>query len=128
MARAFAHEQRSVANPTQPIAPGALITQPDQPWEKGVIHNNYPITEGRTALYHDDKTFIVYSGSNTMSANYCMGLLTYLGEEPPQQPNWKKNGPVSGQLAGAMERRESADVRSKGSLASLSHPARSLLK
>jgi GH43 family beta-xylosidase len=83
-----------LAHPMETIGTKALITEPDQPWEKGVIHNNYPVTEGPTALYHDGKTFIVYSGSNTMSANYCMGLLTYVGGDPLASSSWRKTGPV----------------------------------
>ena len=84
-----------LAHPMQPIGPRTLITQPERPWERGVIHNNYPVTEGPTALYHDGQTFIVYSASNTMSAaNYCLGLLTFTGGDPLQAKNWLKTGPV----------------------------------
>ena len=77
------------------VGPKVLITQPEKPWEKGVIHNNYPVTEGPTALYHEGRTFIVYSASNTMSAaNYCLGLLTYAGGDPLQARSWVKTGPV----------------------------------
>ena len=84
-----------LAHPMQPVGPRVLITQPERPWEKGVIHNNYPVTEGPTALYHEGRTFIVYSASNTMSAaNYCLGLLTYAGGDPLQARSWVKTGPV----------------------------------
>lgn len=47
------------------------------------------------ALYHQGKTFIVYSGSDTGNHNYCLGLLTYDGTgDPLQQRSWAKTGPV----------------------------------
>ena len=84
-----------LAHPMQPIGTSTLITRPDKPWEMGVIYSNYPVTEGPTALYHEGKTFIVYSASNTMSAaNYCLGLLTFAGGDPLRAKNWMKTGPV----------------------------------
>lgn len=73
-----------------------LLIDPDQPWEAGDgVQSNYPVAEGPEALYHDGKTFIVYSGSNTANYNYCLGLLTYDGSgDPLQQSSWTKTGPV----------------------------------
>lgn len=68
-----------------------LLIYPDQPWEKV----GWPVTEGPTALYHDQSIFIVYSGSHTASPAYCLGLLTYSGSGDITDPaNWKKSGPV----------------------------------
>lgn len=83
-----------LAAPMKPVGKKVWIAQPDQPWEKGVVHNNYGVVEGPTELHHDGKTFIVYSGSNTMSWNYCLGLLTYTSGDPLDRKSWKKSGPV----------------------------------
>jgi GH43 family beta-xylosidase len=73
-----------------------LLINPDQPWEMGGnAHSHYPVAEGPEALYHDGKTFIVYSGSDTGNYNYCLGLLSYNGTgDPLQQSSWTKTGPV----------------------------------
>lgn len=83
-----------LAHPMEPVGPDALITQPTQPWELGAMPNHYPVAEGPTALYHAGKTFIVYSASNTKSAHYCMGLLSYTGGDPLRAGSWTKSGPV----------------------------------
>lgn len=83
-----------LAHPMEPVGRKTLITEPDQPWEKVVIHSNYPVAEGPSAPYHDGKTFIVYSGSNTMAARYCLGLLSYRGGDPLNASSWQKSGPI----------------------------------
>jgi GH43 family beta-xylosidase len=77
-------------------APNLLI-DPDQSWERGgdTGKSTYPVAEGPTALYHDGKSFIVYSGSDTGNYNYCLGLLTYDGKgDPLRKTSWTKSGPV----------------------------------
>jgi GH43 family beta-xylosidase len=82
-----------LATPTQPSGPSALIAEPEYPWEAGAgSTKNYPVDEGPTALYHAGKTFIVYSGSDTASPKYCLGLLTFQGGDPLNRKNWKKIG------------------------------------
>ena len=73
-----------------------VLIDPNQPWERGEgAHSHYPVAEGPEALYHDGKTFIVYSGSDTGNFNYCLGLLTYNGTgDPLKQSSWTKTGPV----------------------------------
>lgn len=74
-----------------------LLIDPDQPWERGAGsgQSSYPVAEGPQALYHNGKTFIVYSGSDTGDYNYCLGLLTYDGSgNPLERSSWKKTGPV----------------------------------
>ena len=85
-----------LAGPTTPAGPNRKLIYPDQPWERGDgTAHNYPVAEGPTALYHAGKTFIVYSGSDTGTYVYCLGLLTYRGTgDPTQSQNWKKSGPV----------------------------------
>lgn len=86
----------NLTGPTTPAGPNRKLIYPDQPWERGDgTSHNYPVSEGPTALYHAGKTFIVYSGSDTGTYVYCLGLLTYRGTgDPTQYQNWKKSGPV----------------------------------
>jgi GH43 family beta-xylosidase len=85
-----------LANPTIPTGANRLLIYPDQSWEKGAgTTYNYPVSEGPTALYRNGKTFIVYSGSDTGTYVYCLGLLTYKGSgDPTLYNNWVKTGPV----------------------------------
>ena len=67
------------------------IMKPKYPWEKGAgSSRNYPIVEGPTALYHEDETFLVYSGSDTASPVYCLGLLRYKGGDPLNSRHWQR--------------------------------------
>lgn len=86
----------ALAAPMTPTGPNRSLITPDQPWERGAgTTHNYPVAEGPTALYHGDKTFIVYSGSDTGTPVYCLGLLTYAGSgDPTLAQNWQKSGPV----------------------------------
>lgn len=78
-------------SPTKPAGESSLIAEPEYPWEKGAgSTRNYPVAEGPTALYHAGKTFLVYSGSDTASPLYCLGLLTLTGKDPLKRGSWKK--------------------------------------
>jgi GH43 family beta-xylosidase len=83
---------RKLKSPTQFDGEGALIAEPQYPWEKGQgSTKNYPVNEGPTALYHAGKTFIVYSASDTASPRYCLGLLTLVSPNVMASSSWKKN-------------------------------------
>ena len=80
-----------LAGPMQPVGDSSLIAEPQYGWEKGEgTSRNYPVDEGPTALYHGGKTFVVFSGSDTASPRYCLGLLTLTGEDPLQRSSWTK--------------------------------------
>ena len=82
---------RKLKAPMEFDGEAGLIAEPDAPWEKGEgSTRNYPVDEGPTALYHGDKTFIVFSASDTASPRYCLGLLTLTGHDPLVRANWKK--------------------------------------
>jgi len=80
-----------LADEMRPVGQSVLIAEPEYPWEKGAgSTKNYPVDEGPTALYHAGKTFIVFSGSDTASPKYCLGLLTLTGSDPMQRESWTK--------------------------------------
>ena len=83
-------------DPMTPEGDGRQLIFPDQPWERGAgTTHNYPVAEGPTALYYAGKTFIVYSGSDTGTHVYCLGLLKYRGAgDPMLAESWTKSGPV----------------------------------
>ena len=64
-----------------------LLANPTLKWETltGTVN------EGPVALYHGDKTYIVYSGNGCWGPNYALGMLTYQGGDPLQQASWKKS-------------------------------------
>ncbi|MGI4827775.1 MAG: family 43 glycosylhydrolase [Janthinobacterium lividum] len=75
--------------PMQTKGHEALMVKPMYPWERGAGSTmNYPVTEGPTALYHGDDTFLVYSGSDTASPLYCLGLLRFKGGNPMKRKHW----------------------------------------
>jgi len=86
----------ALKDPLTPAGDGRQLIFPDKPWERGAgTTHNYPVAEGPTALYHAGKTFVVYSGSDTGTHVYCLGLLTYRGSgDPMLAENWRKSGPV----------------------------------
>lgn len=82
---------RKLKSPMEFDGDAALIGHPEAGWEKGEgSTRNYPVDEGPTALYHDGKTFVVFSASDTASPRYCLGLLTLTGQDPMMPANWKK--------------------------------------
>ncbi|MDE1178235.1 MAG: glycoside hydrolase family 43 protein [Edaphobacter sp.] len=82
---------RKLKTPMEFDGEAALIAHPEAGWEKGEgSTRNYPVDEGPTALYHNGKTFIVFSASDTASPRYCLGLLTLTGRDPMLPTNWKK--------------------------------------
>jgi GH43 family beta-xylosidase len=83
-------------DPMTPVDDGRELIFPDMPWERGAgTTHNYPVAEGPTALYQAGKTFIIYSGSDTGTHVYCLGLLMYRGTgDPMLAENWEKSGPV----------------------------------
>lgn len=69
----------------------AIYMEPTYAWEKGAGGTrNYPVNEGPTALYHKGHTFIVYSGSDTASPKYCLGILSFKSGDPLDKNNWTK--------------------------------------
>ena len=77
-----------MSNPWTIDSQRVMLSTPEYAWEK----NGEPlINEGPTALYHGDKTFIVYSASGSWLDDYCLGMLTLTGDDPMDPASWKKS-------------------------------------
>ncbi|XP_018330172.1 uncharacterized protein LOC108740373 [Agrilus planipennis] len=79
---------RELSNPFT-LAPGrkAIISSPTYDWER--VWEN--INEGPEPLYHDNRTFVVYSASSCNTSEYKLGLLEFVGSDPLNITHWKKN-------------------------------------
>ena len=64
------------------------ISCPEHDWER---HGNPTVNEGPAALYCGDTTHLVYSASGSWTDDYCLGLLTLVGEDPLDPAAWKKH-------------------------------------
>ncbi|MCR4911327.1 MAG: glycoside hydrolase family 43 protein [Bacilli bacterium] len=69
-----------------------LFTKSQFDWElNGCNGKNRPyVTEGPYAIYHEGKTFIVYSASGCWTDYYCLGIMEYIGGDPLSMDSWKK--------------------------------------
>ncbi len=63
------------------------LSSPTYYWEK----NGWDVNEGPAVLYHEDDVFIVYSASGYSSNEYCMGMLTFDGDNIMSRLSWKKS-------------------------------------
>ncbi len=64
------------------------LSVPEYAWEK----NGEPhVNEGPAVLQHDGKTFVAYSASGSWTDDYCLGLLTLVGEDPLNPDHWEKS-------------------------------------
>ena len=80
-----------------------LISEPDHEWERMNCDGiNVPyINEGACAYIKNDKLHIFYSGSHSNWNNYCIGMLTLVGEDPMKRESWVKHPtPVLSQADG----------------------------
>lgn len=63
------------------------LSVPEFSWEK----NGEPhVNEGPTILQHEGKTFLVYSASGSWTDQYCLGMLTLVGDDPLNPEHWEK--------------------------------------
>ena len=77
-----------MSNPWTIDSERVMLSTPEYAWEK----NGEPlINEGPTALYHEGKTFIVYSASGSWLDDYCLGMLTLTGDNPMDPACWQKS-------------------------------------
>ena len=65
-----------------------MISTPEYNWETV----EWPdVNEGPTVLQHGGKTFLTYSASGSWTDDYCIGMLTLVGEDPMDPASWKKS-------------------------------------
>lgn len=63
------------------------LSVPTYAWEKkGEPHVN----EGPAVLQRDGRTFVIYSASGSWTNEYCLGMLTLVGEDPLNPAHWEK--------------------------------------
>jgi GH43 family beta-xylosidase len=74
------------------------ISSPELKWETiGDLNNpndvpHVNVNEGPVALIHNDRLFIVYSASGCWTDDYCLGMLTFIGNENLlDQKVWEKS-------------------------------------
>lgn len=67
-----------------------IISKPQYRWEK----NGWWVNEGPAVLYKNEEVYIVYSASGYSSGNYCLGMLSLVGNDPADKNSWYKS-PVS---------------------------------
>lgn len=77
-------------SPTELEGGRVLLKQPDQGWERHAM----PICEGPQVLQREGRSFVVYSASGSWTADYCLGLLAFEGEDPLQAGHWTAGGRV----------------------------------
>ena len=75
-----------------------MISAPSYDWEKiGDLNNPNDVThvnvnEGPVTLIHNNKLFLIYSASGCWTDSYCLGILTFIGNDNLLDPvAWKKN-------------------------------------
>lgn len=80
-----------MSNPYTVSGALSIISTPTYSWER----QGAPVNEGPEPLYHDGKTFIVYSASFCATADYKLGRLELTGSGPLSAASWtKKPTPV----------------------------------
>ena len=65
----------------------AELSSPVLLWER----NGWRVNEGPAVLYKDDNIFIVYSASGYSSGKYCLGMLTFNGDDVMNNCHWTKS-------------------------------------
>ncbi len=69
------------------VRPYVMITHPTEDWECDDICTN----EGPFAMYHGNKSCIIFSASMTGLPNYCLGQYSASWGDDPLDPNsWRK--------------------------------------
>ncbi|KQV13915.1 MULTISPECIES: family 43 glycosylhydrolase [unclassified Kitasatospora] len=80
-----------MSNPYTVSGALSVISTPTYSWEK----SGAAVNEGPEPLYHDGKTFIVYSGSYCTTPDYKLGQLELTGSNPLLASSWtKRSTPV----------------------------------
>ena len=64
------------------------LSTPTYAWEK---RGRPYVNEGPAVLQYGGKTFVTYSASGRWTDDYCLGLLTLVGEDPLNPDHWEKS-------------------------------------
>ncbi|MBQ6164182.1 MAG: glycoside hydrolase family 43 protein [Clostridia bacterium] len=73
-------------SPTHIDGERVLISEATRKWEV----NGMPINEGPEILYHEGRVFLVFSASGSWTNEYCLGIMTLVGD-PGSRAGWIKN-------------------------------------
>ena len=76
---------RQLLTPTT-VGPTPKISTPTYDWER--IGAN--VNKGPQAIYHEGRTWIVYSASNCAGTGYQLGRLELVGSDPLSASSWSK--------------------------------------
>ena len=77
-----------MSNPWTIDSERVMLSTPEYDWEK---HGEPLINEGPTILQHGGKTFLTYSASGSWTDDYCLGMLTLVGDDPMNPASWEKS-------------------------------------
>lgn len=112
-----------MGNPWTIASDRVCISTPQYDWEK----RGYPyVNEGPQALTHEGRIFIIYSASGSWTDDYCLGQLTYLGDNPLHPAAWRKEPkPVFSKTATIFGPGHASFVKNKGQDYIIYHAARS---
>lgn len=80
-----------MSNPWTISGERLLISSPSLTWEKSTREGLCQVNEGPQILQHNGRTFIVYSASHSVTDDYCLGMLTLVGDDPLQPGSWEKS-------------------------------------
>lgn len=81
---------------SSPLDQRAVISQPDQPWEKTPYNRTVNVrlssNEGPEQLVNPTtgQQFIIYSAARSDNRNYCLGQLELVGDDPMDPSSWQK--------------------------------------
>ncbi|WP_345598967.1 family 43 glycosylhydrolase, partial [Thermocatellispora tengchongensis] len=78
---------QALSNPWTTSGGQVKITGPTLPWER----QTFPVTEAPEPLYHNGKTFVIYSASACWGPDYKLGMLTLTGNDPLNPAHWTKS-------------------------------------
>lgn len=84
-----------MSNPWTISGNKVCISRPEYEWEKIGAPDWQPVNEGPQLLEKNGKIFLIYSASHSLTDDYCLGQLSFVGNDPLDPAAWvKKPKPV----------------------------------
>ncbi|MEM9830812.1 MAG: glycoside hydrolase family 43 protein [Bacteroidota bacterium] len=78
-------------SPTVISGKRVLLSSPEYEWEKRGSSDELPtINEGPQILEKNGQYHIIYSAAGSWSNDYCLGMLSLIGDDPLQASSWQK--------------------------------------